>query len=816
MRLGVDRRKFLKTVSLAGAGLPLHHMVQGLPVLARAANLHADPGPAQVENKFFRVYFDPATGRVRVWRKDGSSFLWDAASRAVTSAGPRSVADPDYARNVEVGRVRDGLGWGQQLVARCADRRSQLDLEVRVTLYDGRNALVFETISKNVSRQDSIVLRSVEPVRAVFDEGAACRVGGVEKVLTNGYMYYDPGRLEDFDRIRRRPTESLWNMCFYRGEQDEGLVVGYLENKVADGRISAWYDNTVILPGGGFALVAESLYNREMVLKPGASISSGRLVFNLAPDPFTALESYAQMIGDAHRVRLNPIINGWCNWFYTHEYVSEEEIVRQAEFAARHLKPYGLEYIQIDDGYQRAYGDWEGGPNFPHGMKWVANRIRELGLQPGIWVAPYCITEGTEVHRSHPEWLVRNLDGSIKLCHEAQKTPVTPGGYGTPQFMRNIYGLDITHPGAAEWMKRLFEMVANDWGYDFIKIDFVEWTLLAADRYYDPSYSKAAAYRKGFEILRQAAGPKRHLLDCGPMNVTVGLLDSTRIELDLARLTWEQYAKHSNSNAPAAAKRYYFHKRTWINDADHLGLALLTLPQAQAAASIIALSGGTMISGDRLTDLDLTRLEILRKVFPSYGEAARPVDLFQRDKPEIFALPVKRSFGDWLVVGIFNYDERATAEKEVLLERLRLDASKTYIAYEFWSQRLHGEVRGNLRLRLDPASVALLALHEKRGIPQVVSTDRHFAQGALELASVAWDGAAGRLRGLSLGPIGTAHNVAIYIPQDYVWAQERPDYFYDFDSYSLKLMEPHILRLRVRFEKRERVEWEAQFKIRPA
>jgi hypothetical protein len=39
-----------------------------------------------------------------------------------------------------------------------------------------------------------------------------------------------------------------------------------------------------------------------------------------------------------------------------------------------------------------------------------------------------------------------------------------------------------------------------------------------------------------------------------------------------------------------------------------------------------------MISGDRLPDLDSTRLEILRKVLPSYGEAARPVDLFDTDR----------------------------------------------------------------------------------------------------------------------------------------------------------------------------------------
>ena len=211
------------------------------------------------------------------------------------------------------------------------------------------------------------------------------------------------------------------------------------------------------------------------------------------------------------------------------------------------------------------------------------------------------------------------------------------------------YGLDITHPGAAEWLAKLFDTVANQWGYEMIKIDFVDWSLLSADRYHDPTVTRASAYRKGCEIMRQAMGPNRHLLDCGPGPVTVGLLDSMRIELDQPPVTWKQYFLQSASSAPAAAKRYYFHKRTWINDADHVCLNLLPLSQSQAAATLLALTGGNLLSGDRLPDLDATRLEILKKIFPASGEAARPVDLFDTDRHCVFALKLKRpsASGRW-------------------------------------------------------------------------------------------------------------------------------------------------------------------------
>ena len=219
-----------------------------------------------------------------------------------------------------------------------------------------------------------------------------------------------------------------------------------------------------------------------------------------------------------------------------------------------------------------------------------------------------------------------------------------------------------------------------------------------------------------------------------------------------------------------------------------------------------------MISGDRMTDLDVPRLEILRKVFPSYGEAARPIDLFERDRPEIFAMTVKKKFGEWLVLGVFNADEKAPAEKVISLDRLGLDSGKTCVAFDFWKQKFFGEVRGQFSVRLEPASVVLLAIHEKRGVPQLISTDRHVTQGGVELESLQWNVSLNTLSGVSLGPIGSEHNVYLYLPEKHPWVQADPFFFYDFPGYTLKIMEENILRVNVRFDKAERVAWEVNLK----
>jgi Melibiase len=575
MNFLTHRRKFIKTMALASASVPigLRH-TSGAPP--------EQPLAPQIQSPLFGVHFSTASGKLSAWRK-GAAFLSNAVARAVTATGARSTIEPEYKRELEVKPVTDALGSGRQFIARCADDRKQLDFEVRATLYDRLDALVVEVTCRNVSG-DSIVIQSVEPLRAIREEDAACSWPGVTRVLTNGQMYYDAGKIKE-----PKPGESIktwWNLAFYTGDKQDGLVVGYLENNSAQGRITARFDKSGSSSGleDRISLVAESTYEQQFVLKPGASVSSDRVMLNFAPDPFAALESYAQAIGEVHKVRLNPPINGWCSWFSFFGAISEGEVLRQAEFAARHLKPFGFEYMQVDDGFYRAFGDWEGNERFPHGMKWLAERIRSTGLKPGIWLAPYAIAEGTEVHRQHPDWLIHRVDGKLKQIGPG----VVEGSKEAEQQTLKLYALDITNPGAADWLRRLFDTVANDWGYDFIKIDFVEWTLLAAERYYDPTVTKAAIYRRGCEIMRQAMGPHRHLLDCGPGPVTVGLIDSMRIELDQPPVTWQQYFLHSASTAPAAAKRYYYHNRAWINDADHVVLSNLAVPQAQAAASIVS------------------------------------------------------------------------------------------------------------------------------------------------------------------------------------------------------------------------------------
>ena len=230
------------------------------------------------------------------------------------------------------------------------------------------------------------------------------------------------------------------------------------------------------------------------------------------------------------------------------------------------------------------------------------------------------------------------------------------------------------------------------------------------------------------------------------------------------------------------------------------------------AATSIALSGGNMISGDRLDALDPVKLEILKKITPSYGEAAVPVDLFDADIPTTFALRVQRPFAEWSVVALFNPDLERDAVRCFPLRRLGLDASQSYLAFDFWKQRFVGKVDDELRVKVAPGSVTLLALHAATGRPQLLSTSRHVTQGGVEIEDVQWHAAARSLRGVSTGPAGSAHDVFVHVPGDHPWTWGGRHMLYrDGPGYSSKLVDSSVMRVHVRFENETRVPWQIDF-----
>lgn len=783
-----------------------------------------------VENVYFTVSFNKSKKTVDLFahqsllRVEGLSPRVHLGSETLTGASER------FKVKTSIERLKTPQGNHHTMKISYLDTKGLVDMIYLISLEEHSQAIIFELICRNPSEVPLNILSS-EPFFVSVKDGGKLIFHKAVSCLTNGAMYYDAGMIHQFGNLFIRPVpygdakggqcnspvfdtasqtvQSWWNACLFSGQTTEALSLGYLLNENSLGRLRIFQESP-----GVFSVAAESVYSSGCWLAPGEEISSDKFSLLPSDSPYNALELYADIMARDLPPNHGKALNGWCNWFYTHGNFSETEILENAKFIAKVLKGYGVDYVQIDEGYQVAHGNWNGNELFPHGLKYFADSIKMMGLQPGIWISPFVVSEHTTIFKEHPDWFLQNADGRLKR--------IGPWPGEDTDWFRNEnpkrYGLDITHPEAEKWFRELIDTIANQWGFGMIKIDFVAWTVFSAHHFYDSTATPAAVYRKALQIIRNTGGEKCHVLDCGPGNVTAGLINSMRIEYDqnygFRNDAWKQYFMGSSCSAGAMGKRYFYHNKTWINDADHVCLDLLSVQQSQAAASLIALSGGNMISGDRLTTLDPVRLEILKKCFPTTGTTARPVDITESDPQTSFAVQFEKPYRNWTVAGFFNPDLEVPVVKKYKLDRLWLEPEKSYLCYDFWQEQYLGELSDSLILRLDPGSVRLLSIQEKSDIPLVLSTTRHIMQGAVELESLQFDSLSAQFKGISLGPENSSHDVIVWIPDKYYWMPSGHPMYEDSESYTIKSVDTNVLRIRLDFRNTSRIQW--AIKLTPA
>ncbi|WP_247711447.1 alpha-galactosidase [Qipengyuania gelatinilytica] len=100
-------------------------------------------------------------------------------------------------------------------------------------------------------------------------------------------------------------------------------------------------------------------------------------------------------------------LNSWEALYFGHD---ETRIAQLAKAAAS----VGAERFVLDDGWfkgrgndRAGLGDWTPDPRkYPQGLAPLANSIRELGMQFGLWVEPEMVNPDSDLYRDHPDWVL--------------------------------------------------------------------------------------------------------------------------------------------------------------------------------------------------------------------------------------------------------------------------------------------------------------------------------------------------------------------------------------------------------------------------
>lgn len=150
-------------------------------------------------------------------------------------------------------------------------------------------------------------------------------------------------------------------------------------------------------------------------LAPGETFATPEAVLTYSPEGLSKMSQNLHELVKKHIVspewqdKDRPILVN--NWEATDFHFNEAKLLR----LARTAKKLGIELFVLDDGWfgkrnddTSSLGDWTvNRKKLPSGIGGLADKIRRIGLDFGIWVEPEMVNEDSDLYRTHPDWAIR-------------------------------------------------------------------------------------------------------------------------------------------------------------------------------------------------------------------------------------------------------------------------------------------------------------------------------------------------------------------------------------------------------------------------
>ncbi|MFI7702500.1 alpha-galactosidase [Nonomuraea sp. NPDC049480] len=207
----------------------------------------------------------------------------------------------------------------------------------------------------------------------------------------------------------------------------------------------------------GPALLAagELLEPGEVTLAPGESYATPLVYFTWSgrglDDASARLHDHLRA---ARPLPVRPVtLNNWEATYFDHGLDRLRELAGKAAAA-------GIERFVLDDGWFRhrrhdraGLGDWYVDEQvWPDGLHPLAEHVRKLGMQFGLWFEPEMINLDSDLAREHPDWVLGQADR-------------------LPPPQRHQQTLDLARPEAYAYLLERLDTLVGEYALDYIKWD---------------------------------------------------------------------------------------------------------------------------------------------------------------------------------------------------------------------------------------------------------------------------------------------------------------------------------------------------------
>jgi alpha-galactosidase len=358
-------------------------------------------------------------------------------------------------------KVSDQRGSGNLYITYGIFNQGEYDLEkiLEIIVYDSFPDMAFYRLQYiNKGQRDIEVLKWVNNSYSVLTTGDNPAFWSFQGSSTNmrrdwilpvdsAFCQRNFLGMNDTDYGGGIPLIDLWR-------KDGGIAIGHSELipqlvslPVEKNRYDNWSQISVVFE-----------FQEPRILKQGDTLKTITTFVSVhTGDCYASLQSYSKFM-QASGIKLAPVEPEayeavWCAWGYMRKFTMDEITGTLPK-----VKQLGIRWVDIDDGYQQAEGDWNIAPTrFPNGerdMRVLTDKIHAMGLKAKLWWAPLAADPCSQLLQQNPDLIQWTRDGAPQFIT-----------WWDSYYMSPVYQKTIDHT------RSVIKMFLSDWNFDGLKMD---------------------------------------------------------------------------------------------------------------------------------------------------------------------------------------------------------------------------------------------------------------------------------------------------------------------------------------------------------
>lgn len=468
--------------------------------------------------------------------------------------------------------------------------------------------------------------------------------------------------------------ESHEVSAMFNSDSREGIVIGSIEH-------DSWKTGVKIVSSDSLKVDSLCVYGgiateltrdvKSHGAVQGTTVKSPKIMLGLFDDWREGLETFADICNI-----ITPQISsqgekpfGWNSWGKIQSNINFDNASQTAEFFNKNLQTNTFTsndttvYIGLDSFWDCGFTSSE--------LKKFADSCHKHGQKAGIYYCPFT------------DW-IKNENALVEEAPEYSYSDIYLRHNDSILNFDGAYAIDPTHPATK---KRISHKINQfiEWGYDFLKIDFLAHGTYEADSYYDQNVTTGIqAYNKGMAYLDSVVNNRLWInLSIAPL-FPANYAHSRRIGCD----AWADI-KNTEYTLNALTYGWWLDHVYHYNDGDHIVMEGVSDGENRARLTSSAITG-LFFLGDDLskTGSEETKNKVMYAATnPDINEMARrcksfrPVEHGIEDKAADMFYYI---YDDVMYLAIFNFTDNQV-RKPLKFHRLGLNEINNYLAEELWS-----------------------------------------------------------------------------------------------------------------------------------